>query len=241
MGEYFSWDRFFENLPKILSKLPLTLEITAVSFVFGMLLALVIACIQIRRTKVLSQILRVFISFERGTPILVQMLIVYYALPLILESAFGINTRSWEKIVFVDIALILNEGAFQSAIFIGSILAVPKGQTEAALACGLTNFQGFTRIVLPQAFKIAIPPLGMNLIGLFRSTSLASMIGVVDMIGYAQAIGSRTGHTLESYIILALTFIVINFILQVALYLVNRKLKQQNKRQNIKKDKEKAA
>ncbi len=241
MGEYFSWGRFEENLPKILSKLPLTLEITGVSFVFGLLLALIIACIQIRKTKILSQVLRVFISFERGTPILVQMLIVYYALPLFLESTFDIDTRGWGKIIFVDIALILNEGAFMSEIFRGSILAVPKGQTEAALACGLTNYQSFTRIVLPQAFKISIPPLGVNLIGLFRSTSLASMIGVVDMIGFAQAIGSKTGHTLESYVILALTFITINFILQIAFYLLNRKLKQQNKRVRITEDKEEAA
>ena len=114
MGEYFSWGRFEENLPKILSKLPLTLEITGVSFVFGLVLALMIACIQIRKTKILSQVLRVFISFERGTPILVQMLIVYYALPLFLESTFDIDTRGWGKIIFVDIALILNEGAFMS-------------------------------------------------------------------------------------------------------------------------------
>ena len=219
MGEYFSWGRFHENLPKILSKLPLTFEITIISFVFGLILALIIACIQIRKTKVVSQLLRVFISFERGTPILVQMLIVYYAFPMILESIFDIDTRGWGKIVFVDIALILNEGAFMAEIFRGAILAVPKGQTEAALACGLTNYQGFMRIVLPQAFKIAIPPVGVNLIGLFRSTTLASMIGVVDMVGYAQALGSTTGHTLESYVILAITFVVINFILQVLFYL----------------------
>lgn len=237
MGDFFSWERFFENLPKILSKLPLTFEIIGVSFFFGFILSLLIACVQIRKTKVITQILRIFISFERGTPILVQMLIVYYALPLLLESIFDIDSRGWEKIVFLDIALILNEAAFMSEIFRGSILAVPKGQKEAALACGLTNYQGFTRIVLPQALKISIPPLGINLIGLFRSTSLASMIGVVDMIGYAQAIGTKTGHTLESYIILALLFISINFILQVIFYFINKNIRNQNKK-HIQKDKE---
>ena len=230
MSGFFSWDRFFENLPKILPRLPLTFEIVGVSFVFGIVLALLIACVQIKKTKVISQLIRVFISFERGTPILVQMLVVYYALPMLLEGMFAIDTRGWGKIVFVDIALILNEGAFQAEIFRAAILAIPKGQTEAALSCGLTHFQAFMRIVLPQAFRLAIPPVGVNLIGLFRSTSLVSMIGVVDMIGYAQAIGSVSGHTIESYVILAIVFIIINFLLAAAFALIDKNLNKQGHR-----------
>ena len=224
MGEFFSWDRFFENLPRILRKLPLSFEIVGVSFVCGIVLALLIACVQIRKTKFLSQILRVFISFERGTPILVQMLIVYYAFPMIIEALFDVDTRGWGKIVFLDIALILNEGAFMSETFRGAILSIPKGQSEAALSCGLTNYQAFTRIVLPQALRVAIPAIGMDLIGLIRSTSLASIVGVVDMVGYAQAIGSTTGHALESYLILAMIFIIINFVIQIAFYFIDKKL-----------------
>lgn len=224
MGEFFSWDRFFENLPRILGKLPLTFEIVGASFFFGLILALIIACIQIRKTKFLSQFLRVFISFERGTPILVQMLIVYYAFPMIIEGLFDVDTRGWGKIVFLDIALILNEGAFMSETFRGAILSIPKGQNEAALSCGLTNYQAFMRIVLPQALRVAIPAIGMDLIGLLRSTSLASMVGVVDMVGYAQAIGSTTGHAIESYLILAIIFIILNFIIQIAFYFIDRKL-----------------
>ncbi len=230
MREFFSWERFFENFPKLLGKLPLTFEIVAVSFTFGLILALIIACIQIRKTAVLSQIIRAFISFERGTPILVQMLIVYYAVPLLIEDLFDVDTRGWGKIVFVDIALILNEGAFMSELFRGAILSIPRGQTEAALSCGLSNYQAFMRIVLPQAFRVAIPPVGINLIGLFRSTTLASMIGLVDVVGYAQAIGSTTGHTLESYLILAVIFIVINFVLQVIFHLLNKSLSDQSRR-----------
>jgi len=224
MADFFSWERFFENLPRILTKLPLTFEIVAVSFFGGLILALVIACIQIRKTKGLSQILRLFISFERGTPILVQMLIVYYALPFLIEGVFSVDTRGWGKIVFVDIALILNEGAFMAETFRAAILSIPKGQNEAALSCGLTNYQAFTRIVLPQALRVAIPPIGINLIGLFRSTTLASMVGVVDMVGYAQALGATTGHTIESYVILAIVFITINFLIQVAFYFIDKKL-----------------
>lgn len=241
MGEYFSWGRFFENFPRILSKLPLTFEMAGVSFFFGLILALIIACIQIRKTKVLYQLVKLFISFERGTPILVQMLIVYYAFPMLLEWIFDIDTRGWGKIAFVIIALILNEGAFMAEIFRGAILSIPKGQTEAALSCGLTNYQAFMRIVLPQAFRVAIPPVGVNLIGLCMSTTLASMIGVVDMVGYAGAIGAKTGHTLESYIILAIVYIAINFMLQIIFHFINKSLSLQSRRPKDSVKKEQAA
>lgn len=224
MAEYFSWERFFGNIPKILPYLPLTLQIVAVSFVLGLLLALLIACVSIRKLPVVSQVLRVFISFARGTPMLVQMLVVYYLVPMVIEGIFDVDTRGWGKVVFVEIALILNEGAFQSETFRAAILAIPRGQTEAALACGLTNFQAFTRIVLPQTVRLVIPPLGVNLIGLFKSTSLVSMVGVVDMIGYAKALGGTTGHTLESYVFLALVFIVISVVLSTAFWLLDRRL-----------------
>ena len=229
MAAYFSWERFFENIPKILPYLPLTLQIVAVSFVLGLLFALLVACVQLKKTPVLSQILRVFISFARGTPILVQMLVVYYLVPMVIESIFDIDTRGWGKVVFVDIALILNEGAFQSEMLRAAILAIPRGQTEAALSCGLTNFQAFTRIVLPQMIRLIIPPVGVQLIGLFKSTSLVSMVGVVDMIGYAKALGGTTGHTLESYVFLALVFIVINIVLSTVFWQLDRRVSAERK------------
>lgn len=213
MGEFFSWQRVVHNFPILIKKLPVTFQIVAVAFSLGFILALLIATARIKKIPVLNQILTVFISFERGTPLLVQMLVVYYALPLLLEALFGIDTRRWDKIIFVDLALILNEGVFLGEVFRGAITSIPKGQKEAAIACGMTDFSAFTKIVLPQAVRVALPATGLNLIGLFQETSLVFMIGVMDIIGRASALGATSGHSLESYLIIAVLFLSINFVL----------------------------
>ena len=213
MNNLFSWERLINNFPILIAKLPITFEIVAVSFSLGFVLALLIATTRIKKIPLLNQILTVFISFERGTPLLVQMLVVYYAFPILLYSVFGIDTRRWEKVIFVDLALILNQGVFLGEIFRAAILSVPKGQKEAALASGMTEFSAFIKIVLPQAIRVALPSTGLTLIGLFQETSLVYMIGVIDIIGRASALGATTGHSLESYIIIAVVFVLINFLL----------------------------
>ena len=213
MGEFFSWQRVVHNFPILIKKLPVTFEIVAVAFSLGFILALLIATARIKKIPILNQILTVFISFERGTPLLVQILVVYYALPLVLQAFFGIDTRRWDKIIFVDLALILNQGVFLGEVFRGAITSIPKGQKEAAIACGMTEFSAFTKIVLPQAVRVALPATGLNLIGLFQETSLVFMIGVMDIIGRASALGATSGHSLESYLIIAVLFLSINFVL----------------------------
>ena len=224
MADLFSWKRLVQNFPVLIVKLPITFEIVAVAFTLGFLLALLIATARIKKIPVLNQILTVFISFERGTPLLVQMLVVYYALPIVLKSFFGIESRRWEKIIFVDLALILNQGVFLGEIFRGAILSIPKGQREAAIACGFSEFNAFVRIVLPQAVRVALPSTGLTLIGLFQETSLVFMIGVIDIIGRASALGATTGHSLESYIIIAVIFVLINFILTAITTKIDKKL-----------------
>ncbi len=224
MADLFSWQRLIQNLPILIVKLPITFEIVAVAFTLGFLLALLIATARIKKIPVLNQILTVFISFERGTPLLVQMLVVYYALPIVLKTFFGIDSRRWEKIIFVDLALILNQGVFLGEIFRGAILSIPKGQREAAIACGFSEFNAFVRIVLPQAVRVALPSTGLTLIGLFQETSLVFMIGVIDIIGRASALGATTGHSLESYVIIAVIFVLINFVLTAITTKIDKKL-----------------
>ena len=224
MADLFSWQRLIQNFPILIVKLPITFEIVAVAFTLGFLLALLIATARIKKIPVLNQILTVFISFERGTPLLVQMLVVYYALPIVLKTFFGIDSRRWEKIIFVDLALILNQGVFLGEIFRGAILSIPKGQREAAIACGFSEFNAFVKIVLPQAVRVALPSTGLTLIGLFQETSLVFMIGVIDIIGRASALGATTGHSLESYIIIAVIFVLINFALTAITTKIDKKL-----------------
>lgn len=224
MADLFSWQRLVQNFPVLIVKLPITFEIVAVAFSAGFVLALLIATARIKKIPVLNQILTVFISFERGTPLLVQMLVVYYALPIVLKAFFGIDSRRWEKIIFVDLALILNQGVFLGEIFRGAILSIPKGQREAAIACGFSEFNAFVKVILPQAIRIALPSTALTLIGLFQETSLVFMIGVIDIIGRASALGATTGHSLESYVIIAVIFVLINFALTAITTKIDKKL-----------------
>ena len=200
--QFFSWSRFFSNLPKLLKTLPVTLEVVVVAYSLGLVLAVLLACLRIRKIPVLNQLAVIFISFERDTPLLVQMLVSYYGLPLLFSSLLDISTRGWPRIIFVYIAYTANVAAFLSEVFRSAILSIPQGQKDAALACGLTGRQSF----------------------LVKSTSYVYMIGVVDIIGRAQAIGSATSHSLESYIIVALVFVTLSLLLQLPYGFVEKKL-----------------
>lgn len=224
MGEFFSWQRVLENFPRLIVKLPMTFEIVVIAFAVGCTLGIIIAFVELKRLPVVTQILRVFISFERGTPLLVQMLVMYYGLPLVLQAVFGVDSRGWEKLTFVIITYTLNQAAFLSQDFRGAIIAIPAGQREAAFACGLSPVQASVRIVLPQALRVAFPSVGLELIGLFQDTSLVCMVGVIDIVGRAQSLGNLTGHTFESYLIVAFVFVVISLALTGTNALINRRL-----------------
>lgn len=214
MDSFFSIERFFDNIPMILRSISVTFKIVLVATLFGVVLGLLIAIIRIKRIIILNILSKIYVSFMRGTPMLAQMLLVFYGLPIIVQGVFGINMNRIDKIYFVYIAYSLNQGAFLSEIFKSSILAIPKGQWEAGHSVGFTSGQTFKRIILPQAVRIAIPSFGSDLISLFQSTSLAFLIGVIDVMGRAKAIGSATKHAIEAYIFVALLFVFISLILK---------------------------
>lgn len=224
MVDFFNWERFFTNIPQILPYLPVTFKIVFYATVFGVLLGIVVAVIRIKKIPVLHQLAGIYVSFMRGTPMLVQLLVIFYGLPIFMQQMFNINVNRWDKIIFVYITYMLNQGAFLSEIFRCSILAIPKGQMEAAYSVGLTQFQAFRRIILPQAARVAVPSFGSDFIGLFQNTSLAFLIGVVDIMGRAKTIGTATKHVLEAYIFIAILFIVISLIVKGFFYLLDKKL-----------------
>lgn len=224
MGNFFDIDRFYNVIPKILPYLNVTFHVVLVSMGIGTLLAIFVAVLRIQRIPVVQQSLGVYISFMRGTPLLVQMMISYYGLPLLADALFGMNISRWDTLIFVNIAFILNEGAFLGEIFRSAILSIPAVQSEAGYSIGMTRFQTFTRIVLPQTIKVIIPAYGADLIGVFHNTSLVFMIGVVDIMGRAKTLGTATGHSLEGYVFVALIYIVISLMLKGIFYLVDRKM-----------------
>ena len=178
-----------------------TIPLTLLSFVFGCIIALFLALVQIANVKGLKQFARFYIWVFRGTPLIVQLFIIFFGLPSV-----GIILDAFPSAV---IAFALNLGAYNAEIFRSAIQAVPEGQTEAAYMVGLSYRQTMTRIVMPQAFRIAFPPLFNSLIGLTKDTSLASSITVVELFTTAQQIAARTYEPFALYCEAAVIYLII--------------------------------
>jgi L-cystine transport system permease protein len=226
MPKFFEWKNILYFLPKVLASLPTTLTIVLVATVSGLVLGFLLAFVQLERLPVLKQLSRVLVSFIRGTPIIIQMFIVYYALPMILLKA-GINITRWDKIYFIYITYGINTGAYFSEIIRSSILAVPKSQKDAAAAVGLTKAQAYYRIILPQSVVIAIPSLGTSMTSLLQDTSLAFALGVLDVIGRVRALGSITSRVLEGYVVAAFVFIALTIVLEKLFGFIEAKTRHQ--------------
>ncbi len=214
----------FRYFPLILSRLHITVLIVVVALLMGLVLGILLAAVRMYRIPVLSQLSVFLVSFNRGTPILVQLFIVYYGLPLLLLP-LGLDINRWDKLSFVMITYGLNAAAFLSEIIRASILSVPGGQTEAAYSVGLTRSQTFSRIVAPQAVAIALPSFGVNAVRLLQDTSLAFSLGILDVIGKVRSIGSSTYHTMEGYIGAAIIFIALSILLEKVFSGMEKRLK----------------
>ncbi len=174
-------------IPGIKVTIPLTLLSFAVSLVLGLVLALV----QVANIRVLKQIAFIYIWIFRGTPLLVQLFIIFFGLP-----GLGIMIDAFPAAV---LAFGLNLAAYNAEVFRSAIDAIPKGQLEAAYMVGLNYPQALWRIIMPQAFKIAFPSLFNNLISLLKDTSLASSITVIELFTSAQQIAARTYEPFALY------------------------------------------
>ncbi|UKS30464.1 amino acid ABC transporter permease [Paenibacillus sp. HWE-109] len=207
MGKSFDITLVADFLPKLLYYLPLTLLILAASLALGLILGTLIAITRLYRIPVLNEISIVYVSFIRGTPILIQLFLVFYGLPMLLEIVH-INISRWDPIYFVIITYGLSIAAFKSENIRAAVNAVDRGQTEAAYAVGMTGTQSFARIIAPQALLIAFPNFANSVIGFLKDTSLAFSIGVMDMMGRGQTLIAATAHTLEVYISLTIIYYV---------------------------------
>ena len=189
----------------IVPMLKVTLPLTVAAFTIGLVIALAVAMIRVLEIPILSDICRFYVWVFRGTPLLVQLFIIFFGLP-----AAGIRLEAFPAAV---IAFSLNEGAYTSETMRAAILAVPKGQMEAGYTVGMSYFQIMRRIVLPQAFKVAFPPLFNELIALVKDTSLAASITVSEMFREAQKIAARTFEPFILYCEVAVIYLIICTIL----------------------------
>ncbi|WML41097.1 amino acid ABC transporter permease [Neobacillus sp. OS1-2] len=184
-----------------------TIPLTLISFIIGIILAVLTALARISNVKVFQIIARVYVSAIRGTPLLVQLFIIFYGLPNI-----GITIDPFPSAV---IGFSLSVGAYASEVIRAAILSIPKGQWEAGYSIGMTYTQALKRIILPQAAKVSIPPLSNTFISLVKDTSLASLVLVTEMFRRAQEIAATNYEFLLVYIEAALLYWIICFFLSM--------------------------
>ncbi len=203
----FAPQYFFEAFQPVLNCLKTTMAVTLASFVLAFVLAILLALVSQIKSRPLQAVLKVWLSLFRGTPLIAQLfLFVYGVFPLIP----GIKELSLEiKAIF---CLSLSFSAFMAETIRGAILSVDKGQMEACITCGMTSLQGYRHVVLPQAFRLAIPSLMNNFIECFKGSAMCSVVGVMDMMLQAKMLANKSYRFMEVYLCVLLLYWVINMV-----------------------------
>lgn len=219
---------FHDLVPLLWSGLLIALEATICGFLIALVLGVLIAVGRISKSKLLNGILVVFLEIIRGTPLLVQLVYMYYVVPLLISLVvqFWIPDFQFRMSPFIAGALGLgiNYGCYLSEVVRSSILAIDKGQTEAALALGYTHRQALWSIVIPQATRNVIPVFGNYLIMMIKDTSLLAFITVNELLLRTQTYASQTFLTIESYTILALAYLILSLPLAQVMRLLEKRL-----------------
>ncbi len=211
------WELFVNSLlPMISGAIQYTIPLTLISFTGGLILALITSMMRISKSRMIQLPAVVYVSAIRGTPLLVQLFIIFYGLPNL-----GVNL---DPFISAVIAFVLNVGAYGSEIIRASILSIPKGQWEAAYTIGMTRWQALFRIILPQAARVSVPPLSNSFISLVKDTSLASLVLVAELFRKAQEIAARTYDFLLLYVEAALIYWVICFLLSLVQIVIEKRL-----------------
>lgn len=211
-------------LQSILPALPMTFLIAFVPLVLGLLIGIVVALVRLSGWKISKVILNVYVSFYRGTPVILHIFLIYFGMPLIAEEWFDISLNGWPIVIFVIIALTLNAGAFLSEIIRSGIMSVTNHQIDAALSLGMTTFQMYCRIILPQAFVAAIPNLTNILIAFLHSSSIAFLVSVKEITAAANIIASSNLKYLESFIAVGIVYWVVTILIEVLANQLEKKL-----------------
>lgn len=203
----FNLEYFWTVWPQLLEAVPFTLYFIVMSSVVSLLAGIIVALIRIPRLPVLYQLTEVWMSFVRSMPFVLLLFLSYFLLPLPLQT-LGVDTNAIPKEVYVYVAMIIHYGPIIAEVIRPAYEAVPRGQTEAAIAFGLSAWHRVTRILLPQALPIMLPGMVNQLIEIIKDTSLMYMIGLMDLMGRANLlIHLRMGEgKLECYIAVAIIY-----------------------------------
>ena len=217
MSYDWAWRVIPRALPALLLGLRMTLAVTVVVILLGIMLGTVVAAGRLARSSLINKPVALYIEFFRGTPALIQLVWIYYCLPIV----FGLELPTFASII---VALTLNVGAFYGEAIRAGIQAIPRDQTEAADVLGLGYVDKMRFVVLPQAFRIIIPVALSQSISLFKDTALVSTLGVADLMYQARVLATETYRPIEILSTAALIYFVIAFPLTIATRLLEVRL-----------------
>lgn len=229
MPKLIDFKMILTNIPQLLQYLPITLAIVILSMIVGLVFALIIALVRLNKIPVLTQLFTLLVSFVRGTPLLVQLYLSYYGVPIALKywnyyNHTNYNINNLPAFLFVFVAFAINEAAYNSENIRGALLSVDRGEIEAAQSLGMTGGQILRRITIPEALVVALPTLGNQFISLIKGTSLAFVAGVIEMTAEGQIIAGRNFRYFEVYLSLAIIYWALTVITEVIIRFVEKRL-----------------
>lgn len=218
-----------EALPQIARYIPITLQLTAIAFFISVPFGVLFGYINFKKIKVLSQIVKAYISLIRGTPIILQIYIIYNLGPYLMASYLekinsSINIYDIDTIYYAYFAMSLSATVGLAEAVRSGLSSVNKGQREAGLSVGLSGWQVFIQVVLPQALVTAMPVVGNIIIDLIKSTSLAYMMAVTEITGSAKILGASVFRYFEAYLCDFILYIVIIVTVEQLLRLIEKRL-----------------
>ncbi|WP_295631387.1 amino acid ABC transporter permease [uncultured Mitsuokella sp.] len=213
---HFNFDLVVNSFPLLLVGAGVTIKITALSVALGVVIGLFVGIARISRIRILRILAAIYVDFFRGTPLLVQIFLVYFALPVI-------TGQRVDPFVAAIGSCGINSGAYVAEIFRAGIQSIDKGQMEAGRSLGMTWVQTMRYIIVPQAFKRVIPPLGNEFIALLKDSSLVSVIGFEELTRRGQLIIAKTYGSLEIWLSVAVIYLAMTLtISQFVAYLERR-------------------
>lgn len=213
---------FLEVYPSLLKGLGVTIQVTVLSLLIAFVIGMISCMMGISSFRPVTWISKFYVWVVRGTPFIVQLFIIYFGIPQLIQS-MGVEFRltSFQAAV---ITLSINAGAYMSEIFRGGIQAVPKGQMEAARSLGLSKGRAMIKVILPQALRICIPSLGNQFIITLKDTSLAATIALAEIVYMGKLYVGRTMQSFATYMIIGVMYLIIITILTQILSLIERRM-----------------
>ncbi|MEG6584974.1 amino acid ABC transporter permease [Dendrosporobacter sp. 1207_IL3150] len=218
----FDFDLVIRSFPLLLAGAGVTVQITALSVSFGLLIGMFVGIARLSKIWPVKFLAGIYVDFIRGTPLLVQIFIIYFALPMILGTRI-------DPFIAAITACSVNSGAYVAEIFRAGIQSIDKGQMEAGRSLGMTWAQTMRYIILPQAFKRVIPPLGNEFIAMLKDSSLVSVIGFEELTRRGQLIIARTYGSFEIWLTVAFIYLVMTLTISRLVDYLERRYKIDDK------------